>query len=54
MKIKTLALAITLTALPSLALAMGCSAGKHEQQAMSCAEGTVYDSASNSCLPATT
>ena len=33
---------------PSLAWA-GCAA--HEKQAMSCAEGTTYDSASGTCVP---
>lgn len=53
MKIKTLIIAMALTAAPTLALAAGCSYGK-EQQAMSCAAGTTYDSASNSCLPVST
>ncbi|MEM6305630.1 MAG: carbohydrate-binding module family 14 protein [Pseudomonadota bacterium] len=38
---------------PTMSLAMGCSHGK-EQQVMSCAAGTAYDSATNSCLPVTT
>jgi hypothetical protein len=41
--------ALALVALPSLAAA-GCSYGK-QKQAMSCAEGSVYDSASKSCVP---
>jgi len=49
MKIKTLAIAV---ALPTLSLAMGCSS--KEKQAMSCATGTTYDSASHSCLPVST
>lgn len=53
MKIKTLTLAIALTALPTLALAAGCNYGK-EKQAMSCAAGTSYDSATHSCLPVST
>lgn len=53
MKIKTLAIALALTALPTLSLAMGCSHGNKEQ-AMSCADGSAYDSASNSCLPVST
>ena len=53
MKIKTLAIAVVLTALPTLSLAAGCSS-KKEQQAMSCAEGTTYDSATHSCLPVST
>ena len=53
MKIKTLAVAAVLTALPTLSLAMGCNYGKYEQQAQSCAPGTTYDAASNSCVATT-
>jgi len=53
MKFKTLAIALALTALPTLSLAMGCSYGK-EKQAMSCAAGSSYDTASQSCVPVTT
>ena len=53
MKIKTLAIALALTTLPTLGLAMGCSGSKHEQ-AMSCGEGTSYDSEAGKCLPVTT
>lgn len=53
MKIKTLAIAVALTAAPTLGLAMGCSHGK-EQQAMSCATGTAYDEATKTCLPVST
>lgn len=53
MKIKTLAIALALTAAPTLSLAMGCNHGK-EQQAMSCAEGTSYDTTTHSCLPVST
>jgi len=38
--------------LPSFALAAGCNYGK-DKQAMSCAEGTSWDSATNSCQPIT-
>lgn len=38
---------------PTASLAMGCSGGKHKQ-AMSCAEGTAYDSATHTCLPVST
>lgn len=52
---KILLTALTLTALPSLALAMGCSYGSHDTTAqMSCAEGTTFDSESGSCVPVTT
>lgn len=53
MKIKTLAIALALTAAPALAYAEGCSYGK-QKQAMSCAAGTTYDSATNSCQPVST
>ncbi|QFT59467.1 hypothetical protein FIU94_11590 [Sulfitobacter sp. THAF37] len=53
MKIKTLAIALALTAAPSLGLAAGCSYGK-EKQAMSCAAGTTYDSATKTCMPVST
>ncbi len=53
MKIKTLALAIALTAAPALAFAEGCNYSK-QKQAMSCAAGTTYDSATQTCLPVST
>lgn len=53
MTFKTLAIATLLTTLPTLGFAMGCQHNK-EQQAMSCAAGTAYDSASQSCLPVNT
>jgi hypothetical protein len=53
MKIKTFVIAVALTTLPTLSLAMGCNYGK-EKQAMSCAAGTSFDSASKTCLPVST
>ncbi|MDF3413352.1 hypothetical protein HKX54_02690 [Sulfitobacter sp. M57] len=53
MMIRTLAVALALTAAPALAFAQGCSHGK-QKQAMSCASGTSYDSASHSCVPVNT
>ncbi len=47
MTIKTLLAAAALTLSPALAMA-ACYEG-HEKQAMSCADGTVYDTATNSC-----
>jgi hypothetical protein len=41
----------TLMLLPSLGMAMGCN---YDKQAMSCAAGSVYDAASNSCVATTT
>ncbi|MBW4708496.1 carbohydrate-binding module family 14 protein [Roseobacter sp. YSTF-M11] len=52
MTIKTLAAAVALTVAPMLAYAEGCSYGK--KVTMSCAEGTIYDSATNSCVATTT
>lgn len=53
MKIKTLATAIVFTALPTLTLAAGCNSAK-EKQAMSCAAGSAYDSATKTCMPVST
>lgn len=53
MKTKTLAVALALTLAPTLGLAAGCSYGKSEQQAMSCAAGSTYDSATHACVPST-
>lgn len=55
MTTKTLAVAVALalSLAPTLSLAMGCNYGKAEQQAMSCAAGTTYDSASNTCVVTT-
>lgn len=49
MKLKTLLAALALTITPALAMAE-CS-WKHEQVTMSCAEGTQWDAASQSCVP---
>ncbi len=48
MTTKTLFAAAVLALTPALAMAE-CSWGKHEQQAMTCADGTVYDADSNTC-----
>ena len=53
MTIKTLAAAVALTLAPALAFAAGCNYGKQDVT-MSCAEGTVYDSTTNSCVATTT
>lgn len=50
MKIKTLTVALCLTLAPALAMAQGCNYGKH-QQAMSCAEGSVFDAETRTCVP---
>lgn len=48
MTIKTLLAAAALTLTPVLGFAQ-CSGG-HSEAAMSCAEGTVYDAASGTCV----
>ena len=51
MKIKTLLAALAITAAPTLAMAE-CNWGKsHETTAMSCAEGSAWDAASQTCVP---
>ncbi|MEM8655860.1 MAG: carbohydrate-binding module family 14 protein [Pseudomonadota bacterium] len=52
MKTKTVLVALALTLAPTLSLAMGCNYGK-EQQAMSCATGTVYDADTKTCVSTT-
>ncbi len=47
MRTKTILAAVALTILPAAAFAM-CSGKSH--QAMSCAEGTVWDANSQSCV----
>lgn len=52
---KTLLTALVLTVLPSLAMAMGCGFSHTTTTAqISCADGTTYDAASESCVPITT
>lgn len=53
MTIKTLAAAVALTLAPAFAFAAGCNYDK-EEITMSCATGTVYDSATQSCVATTT
>lgn len=50
MTAKTLLITAALTVLPGIAMAMGCSHGK-EQQAMSCVQGSAWDSDTQSCKP---
>ena len=52
MKLKIALTTAALILAPTLSLAMGCNS--QEKQAMSCAEGTVYDSTSHSCVATTT
>lgn len=53
--LKTVLFAATLAALPSLSMAMGCNSLKHDTTtAMSCAEGTMMDADTGTCVPITT
>ncbi len=51
MKLKIALAAAALILVPQLSVAAGCS---HSKQATSCAEGSVYDAASQSCVATTT
>ncbi len=48
-----IALVTALMLAPTLGAAMGCNHSK-QKQAMSCAEGTAYDTTTQSCLPIST
>ena len=50
MKLKFGLAALALAAMPSFAMAAGCGMGK-SQQAMTCAEGSTWDSATSTCKP---
>lgn len=52
MKLKIALTTATLVLAPTLGLAQGCNSHKHEQ-AMSCAAGSSYDSATKTCQPVT-
>lgn len=55
MKIKTTFIALTLSLAPTFALAGGgCNWDKTNVTASSCAEGTVLDAATGTCVPQTT
>lgn len=55
MKIKTTLITLTLALAPTFALAGGgCHSEKTKISASSCAEGTVYDAATGTCVPQTT
>ena len=53
-KFKTVLFAATLAVLPGLSMAMGCNSLKHDTTAMSCAEGTMMDAETGTCVPITT
>jgi hypothetical protein len=50
MTLKTMIAAAVLALSPMAALASGCGWGKSEQASMTCADGTVYDAATASCV----
>lgn len=52
MKLK-IALVTALMLAPTLGAAMGCHFNQ-DKQAMSCAEGSTYDSGTKTCLPVST
>ena len=54
MTFKTTLAAAVLALTPAFALAQGCNSEYHDQQAMSCAEGTSYDEKSGTCMPVVT
>lgn len=54
MKIKTTVVAALLALSPTFVLAEGCGWGHTETTAMSCAEGTVMDEESGTCVPTVT
>jgi len=56
MKIKMTVAALVLALTPGIASAMGCHGSAHssQQAAMSCAEGTLLDVETNTCVPLTT
>ena len=51
MKLKFGLAALVLAAMPSFALAAGCGSYGKDKQAMSCAEGSTWDSATSTCKP---
>jgi hypothetical protein len=52
MKAKIVLTTAALTLASAMSVQAGC--GKHEQQAMSCADGATWDSATKTCVPQTT
>ncbi len=53
MTLKTLLFALPLIVGPAVAFAQGCHGDRVDQQAMSCAEGTFWDSTASTCVPIT-
>jgi hypothetical protein len=53
MKMKTILTAAVLALLPGLSFAQ-CSGERHDQQAMSCAEGMQWDTTTATCVPIST
>lgn len=53
MTIKSLAAAVALSVLPAMGFAYECGFGKEETASISCAEGTVYDANTGTCVTTT-
>ena len=47
----TIAIALSLMLLPGLAAAKRCNHGPASVQTMSCADGTLFDATTGTCLP---
>ena len=54
MKTKTILCALALSLAPTLSFAACSGMAKHDQTAMSCAEGQVFDAATRTCVDQTT
>jgi hypothetical protein len=54
MTVKTLLSAAVLAVLPGLTFAMCAGEARHDEQAMTCAEGTQWDAQTATCIPVTT
>jgi hypothetical protein len=50
MKVPQTLAALVLILAPAVALAQGCHGDRSQQSAMSCAEGTVWDEATGTCV----
>ncbi len=54
MSVKTFLTAAILAVLPGLTFAQCAGEARHDQQAMTCAEGTQWDTQTATCVPITT
>lgn len=51
MKMKTLLAALALTVAPGFALAYSCNFDRIDTASMTCAEGSAWDAATQTCVP---